>query len=285
MFGFVVADAAALSEAEKDRYRAVYCGLCLTLRDRYGQLSRACLTYDLTFFVMLCASLHEPPEKTGASHCAVHPAPAAPRPWARTAWTDYAADLSVALAYHKVLDDVADDGSLSARAARRLLAGAYGRAQQRIPDACAVIERAMGAIREIEKAPAVAFDPDAAAREFGRLLGQLFARGQGFWAGDMAALGEGLGRFIYLMDAAVDYVDDARAGSYNPFVRLGSEPAAMATTLALAAAEATEPYECLPLVQDKHLMDAVLYSGVWAQFNRTYPPTEEGPHSEPSSMH
>lgn len=134
MFGFVVADAGALSEEEKERYRAVYCGLCLALRDRYGQLSRACLTYDLTFFVLLCDSLHEPVETQGASHCVMHPAPALPRPWARSAWTDYAADLSVALAYHKVLDDVADDGDLAARAAERLLAGAYGRARARIPE-------------------------------------------------------------------------------------------------------------------------------------------------------
>ena len=152
MFGFVVADAGALSEEEKERYRAVYCGLCLALRDRYGQLSRACLTYDLTFFVLLCNSLHEPAETQGTSHCVMHPAPAAPRAWARSAWTDYAADLSVALAYHKVLDDVADDGDLAARAAERLLAGAYERARARIPEQCAEIERAMAAIRAIEGA-------------------------------------------------------------------------------------------------------------------------------------
>lgn len=150
MFGFVVADAGALSEKEKERYRAVYCGLCLALRDRYGQLSRACLTYDLTFFVLLCNSLHEPVETQGASHCVMYPAPAAPRPWARSTWIDYAADLSVALAYHKVLDDVADDGDLKARAAERLLAGAYERARACIPEQCAEIERAMAAIRTIE---------------------------------------------------------------------------------------------------------------------------------------
>ena len=83
MFGFVAADAGALSEEEKERYRAVYCGLCLALRDRYGQLSRACLTYDLTFFVLLCNSLHEPVETKGASHCVMHPAPGGPRPRAR----------------------------------------------------------------------------------------------------------------------------------------------------------------------------------------------------------
>ena len=286
MFGFVVADAGALSEEEKERYRAVYCGLCLALRDRYGQLSRACLTYDLTFFVLLCNSLHEPAETQGTSHCVMHPAPAAPRAWARSAWTDYAADLSVALAYHKVLDDVADDGDLAARAAERLLAGAYERARARIPEQCAEIERAMAAIRAIEQGGA-ADDPDAAAHEFGRMLGRLFARDQGFWAAAMEELGCGLGRFIYLMDAAVDFNDDAASGSYNPFVTLGSDAEAMRATLSLAAADAAAPYERLPLVQDAHLMDAILYSGVWAQFNKAYPPqdalaqNEGSPQSEP----
>ena len=271
MFGFVVADAGALSEKEKERYRAVYCGLCLALRDRYGQLSRACLTYDLTFFVLLCNSLHEPAETQGASHCMMHPTPAAPRPWARSAWTDYAADLSVALAYHKVLDDVADDGDLKARAAERLLAGAYEQARTRIPEQCAEIERTMAVIRAIEQGGA-ADDPDAAAHEFGRMLGRLFARDQGFWTAAMEELGCGLGRFIYLMDAAVDFADDTASGSYNPFVALGSDAEAMRATLALAAADAAAPYERLPLVQDAHLMDSILYSGVWAQFNKTHPP-------------
>lgn len=286
MFGFVVADAGALSEEEKERYRAVYCGLCFALRDRYGQLSRACLTYDLTFFVLLCNSLHEPAETQGASHCMMHPTPAAPRPWARSTWTDYAADLSVALAYHKVLDDVADDGDLKARAAERLLAGAYERARARIPEQCAEIERTMAVIRAIEQGGA-ADDPDAAAHEFGRMLGRLFARDQGFWTAATEELGCGLGRFIYLMDAAVDFADDTASGSYNPFVALGSDAEAMRATLALAAADAATPYERLPLVQDTHLMDAILYSGIWAQFNKAYPPqdalaqNEGSPQSEP----
>ena len=313
MFGFVVADAGALSEEEKERYRAVYCGLCFALRDRYGQLSRACLTYDLTFFVLLCNSLHEPAVTQGASHCVMHPAPAPPRPWARSAWTDYAADLSVALAYHKVLDDIADDGDLKARAAERLLAGAYERARTRIPEQCAEIERAMAAIRTIEEAgrsnedalsggagtacdspfsadatdAVLAFDPDAAAHEFGRMLGRLFAHNQGFWAETMEELGRGLGRFIYLMDAAVDFAGDTASVSYNPFVALGSDAEAMRATLALTAADAVTPYERLPLVQDAHLMDAILYSGIWAQFNKAYPPqdalaqNEGSPQSEP----
>lgn len=85
---------------------------------------------------------------------------------------------------------------------------------------------------------ALAFDPDAAAASSGCMLGRLFAHNQGFWTEAMEELGRGLGRFIYLMDAAVDFNDDAASGSYNPFVTLGSDAEAMRATLSLAAADA-----------------------------------------------
>ena len=44
------------------------------------------------------------------------------------------------------------------------------------------------------------------------------------------------------------------------------EQAVMVLVFALAAADAAIPYERLPLVQDAHLMDAILYSGVWCRF-------------------
>ena len=273
MFGFVVADAETLSDEEKERYRSLYCGLCLALRDRYGQLSRACLTYDLTFFVLLVNSLHEPAEASGASHCVMHPVPAAARPWSRSPWTDYAADLSMALAYHKVLDDVADDGSAKARAAARLLAGAYERAQARIPDQCAEIERAMAAIRAIEQEDAEAeADPDAAAREFGILLGRLFAHNQGFWTESMEALGCALGRFIYLMDAYEDVEDDIRSGNYNPFKDAFQNDKDFAEhcrqLLTLMMAECSREFEKMPILLHADILRNILYSGVWCRYTQ-----------------
>ena len=285
MFGFVVASLGSVSEDEQARYKALYCGLCHALRDRYGQVSRMTLTYDLTFYLMLCNSLHEPPETSGAARCAAHGGKV--MPWTRSRWADYAADLTVALAYHKCLDDWHDDHALRARAAERLLAGAYAKARARIPGECAAIERSMAAISAIEADPDA--PPDAAAAEFGTLLGELFAHDQGIWADQMRRFGQQLGRFVYLMDAAVDYADDAASGSYNPLVQLDRQladdagipsPAPdaenMRTLLAILIGEATDTFERLPLEQDLHLMRSVLYAGVWQQFNRTYPPDGEG---------
>ncbi len=271
MFGFVVASLGTVSDEEKARYQALYCGLCRTLRDRYGQVSRLTLTYDLTFYLMLCDSLHEPPEDKGTLRCIAHPTQV--RSFARSRFADYAADLTVALAYHKCLDDWHDDHALRAKAGERALAGAYARARERIPEQCAAIERSLAAISAIEADPDSS--PDAAAIEFGTLLGQLFAHDQGIWADQMEKLGRQLGQFVYLMDAAVDYAADEKSGSYNPLVRLGSTPENMRTLLAVLIGNAADTFERLPLEKDLHLMRSVLYSGVWQQFNRTYPPADE----------
>ena len=108
----------------------------------------------------------------------------------------------------------------------------------------------------------------------GALLGRLFAYGQGFWADAMGELGRALGRFIYLMDAAVDFDDDERSGSYNPFVALGSTPAAMQTALAVMADGTAAAFERLPLEQDLHLLRSIVYAGLWQRFNQTYQGTD-----------
>lgn len=77
-----------------------------------------------------------------------------------------------------------------------------------------------------------------------------------------------LGRFIYLADAAVDYRRDKRKGKYNPYLAMGSEEdwPRWEEYLVLDMGRCTDAYEKLPLVQDKALLDNILYSGVWVNF-------------------
>ncbi len=266
MFGIAVARLDQVTEEEKQRYQALYCGLCRTIKARYGQIARAALNYDMAFFVMLCNSLHEPAEDCGWAHCVSHPAKK--MPYAQSIYSQYAADLTVALAYHKCLDDVADDNTVRARAGQAALAGAYAQAQAHIGPQCNAIAASMQRISQIEQRESA--PPDAAAAEFGWLLGQLFAHNQGFWADDVRRFSETLGKFVYLMDAAVDYDDDAQTGSYNPFVRLGTPPADMRLILGTLANDVAYTFEKLPLVKDVHLMRSVIYSGIWQKFNLKY---------------
>ena len=256
----------SLSEAEKQRYHEMYCGLCRALKDRYGNVSRATLSYDLTFYLLLASSLHEPPETNEEAHCPAHPKKL--QRSTRDRFSDYAADLTLTLAYHKCLDDWNDERKMQARMGEKLLSGAYEKAKERIPDQCHSIEESLSRISELEQSPTT--EPDDAARAFGKMLGTLFAHDQGIWEAPMREFGDYLGRFIYLMDAAVDYDDDEKSGSYNPFVRLGTEPEEMRAVLSHYIAKAAAVFEKLPLEQDLHLMRSVLYEGVWQRFNEKY---------------
>ena len=90
------------------------------------------------------------------------------------------------------------------------------------------------------------------------------------WAPTLRKMGDALGRFIYLADAAVDYRRDKKKKQYNPFLAMGMEEDwnAWEQYLVLAMSRCTDAYERLPLVQDKDILDNILYSGVWTQYRR-----------------
>lgn len=266
MFGYIAAGFDDIDEQESRRYHEVYCGVCHSIKDRYGQLSRMCLTYDLTFFALLFSSLYEPDEQQGSSRCALHPVEA--QSFTRNYFTDYAADLTVAFAYHKCLDDWHDDKSVKALGALQLLKEPYHAAEQRIPEQCKAIESALAYMTQLEENPQT--QPDEVANCFGELLGELFAFEQDHWAETLEEFGYHLGRFIYLMDAAIDYEDDEKSGSYNPLVPLGFSPLERKMLLMNIMREASHVFERLPLDQDLHLLRSVLYAGVWQQFNVTF---------------
>ena len=88
------------------------------------------------------------------------------------------------------------------------------------------------------------------------------------WQDALRQMGDALGRFIYLADGAVDYRRDKKKGKYNPFVAsdTGEDWLRWEQYLVLAMERCTKYYEMLPLVQDKALLDNILYSGVWTNF-------------------
>ena len=266
MFGFVIADVGAFSEEQLKRYRGAYCGLCRTLQARHGELSRLTLNYDMTFLVLLLNAMYEPEEATGSGRCLPHPAHA--REWWKSRFTDYAADMNVALAYHNCMDDWNDDRRILPLAEAKLLKRHYAEIAERWPVQCGAIETCMEEIAALEAEKST--DPDAGANSFARLMGVLFTpEADSLWGGHIRTLGEALGRFIYLMDACVDLERDRQSGSYNPMLAAGwgerSEDDRL-MLLKMLIGECTAEFELLPIVRDADILRNVLYSGVWMQY-------------------
>ena len=266
MFGYVAANLKELTKQQQDRYGGIYCGICLRIREQSSQIARLGLRYDMAFLAMLLMSLYEPEETVQPLHCGIHPL--RKRDWFDNEYIRYAADMNVALAYYKFLDDWQDDGKRSAK----MLASAFGRKQPEIeakyPRQCKAIADSIARLSALEKAGCP--NPDGPAHEFGFLLGELLVYREDLWAPTLRQMGDALGRFIYLADAAEDYRADRKKGKYNPFLAMGSEEnwELWDEYLVLAMGRCTAHYEKMPLVQDKEILDNILYSGVWCNFRK-----------------
>ncbi len=264
MFGYIAPHLSDLSEDERARYQAAYCGLCRALGDCCAQRCRLALSYDMVFMALVLGSLYEPAEQQGIGRCLPHPVK--PRAFVRTPYLDYAADATVALAYYKALDDWHDDRSVAGRAFAAALAGPYRKVRERNARLCQAVEEGMRDIGVLEQA--VAPDLDAAANRFGVLMGELFVYDPAdFWAQDLRVLGARLGKFVYVMDAVLDYRDDRASGSYNPLVATGVDESEMRDGLNVLAAGVAEAFERLPLERDVHVLRSVVYAGIWQKLN------------------
>lgn len=260
MFGFVTASFKELNKKQQDRYNGIYCGICRSIRSQAGQRARLSLSYDMTFLALLLMSLYEPEENGGDHACALHPIR---RDWIASSYTQYAADMNIVLAYYNCLDDWQDDKSHPQKWMADHLCHSLPEIQQRYPRQCAAIRDCTQQLSALEKENCS--DPDACANCFGALMAELLVYEEDLWADTLREMGMALGRFIYLADAAVDYKKDARKHKFNPYLAMGTgeDFPRWEEYLVLTMARCTEYYEKLPLVQDKALLDNILYSGVW----------------------
>jgi hypothetical protein len=266
MFGYVMASVAEFSKEQKRRYQMAYCGVCRQIRNSSSNTARMLLSYDMAFLALLLMSLYEPEETTGDRACHLHPLK--PRPWTDNRYIRYAADMNVALAYYKALDDVADEGKPGAVLLAKKLAPDVERIRMEYPRQCQAMEDCIGRISQLERENCE--NPDMPAGCFGALMAEILVYQEDLWADTLRQMGMALGRYIYLADAAIDYKKDKKKGRYNPFLAMGMEEdwVRWEQYLVLAMGRCTDYYERLPLVQDKDILDNILYSGVWVEYRR-----------------
>ena len=264
MFGYVTANWKELTKEQRSRYGSIYCGICRGIRDQSGQLARISLSYDMAFLSALLMSLYEPEERSGKDVCIIHPV--SKRTWVDNAYIQYGADMNVALAYYNALDDWQDEGSHRAKLLAEILGRKLPEIEKRYPRQCEAIRTCIARLSELEAENCG--NPDEPASCFGVLMGELLVWKEDYWSSTLRQMGEALGRFIYLLDAALDYRKDLKNGKYNPYLAmgLGEDWQRWEEYLVLTMARCTQFYERLPLVQDKDLLDNILYSGVWVNY-------------------
>lgn len=270
MFGYITASVDMLSQEEKNRYGAVYCGLCHALKERHGQISRLTLNYDMTLLILVLSSLYEPEEQSWESRCIMHPSKK--RSFCRNKITDYAADINLLLGWWNCMDDWEDEKKLARLGYATLVKSKCKALEQQYPRQSRAIRENLKRLKEYEDGQQVS--ADKAAECFGDLMGELFVyKEDDYWAGTLRQMGRGLGRFIYIMDACIDYPEDEKKNRPNPLRALGSgqrDRDGDTQLLSMLMADAAEAFERLPLEQDLGLIRNIIYAGAWQKYNLTY---------------
>lgn len=267
MFGYIVAAEASLTDEQRQRYQSCYCGLCDCIGQQYGSVRRIALNYDMTFLVLLLSSLYEPTEMQKQVRCFTRPL--VRHTVCSSYITQYAAAINMILAYYNCVDDWHDDKSLRAALQMKLFHRAASQAAEQYPLQASAVQACINQLSSYEKNNVQ--DPDLCANTFGALMGQLFIWKEDRWSAILQQLGAALGRFIYLVDAAIDLKKDQKSGSYNPLISRSMkycDQNAFFPVLKLLIGECTDAFERLPLVQDIDLLRNILYSGVWIRYNQ-----------------
>lgn len=264
MFGYITANMSGMNDEQITRYRSWYCGLCRTLKERHGSISRMTLNYDMTFLVMLLSSVYGQEPESGTERCIAHPGKK--HGYFCSDFSRYAADMNVLLTYYNLMDDWQDDRNVIALGEARLFRKAGQRAAEQYPRQSKAILDGLERLARAESAGELR--PDIPAGAFGDIMAELFALHEDELADGLRAFGRTLGRFIYIMDACMDFDSDLKKMRYNPLVtmtRADFEP-----TLTMLAAECTAAFDKLPVTSDRDIMENILYTGMWSKYSIKY---------------
>lgn len=236
MFGYIKADRSELKGKEYELYRAVYCSLCKTLGRDYSVLMRLFLSYDATFFALLCLSLSKECPAAKSGRCRFNPLKKCNYITNEEDTFHLAAGLSVLTAYYKIIDNIDDARWLQKipyRILKTLFLRSFKKARRRYEDIDMVLKTMTDRQRAAEADENCTVDK--AAHPTAQMLHDVCGLIPRYILTETSAddekarttrrvlsqFGYCLGRWVYLMDAADDMEKDRKRGGFNPLLIMG----------------------------------------------------------------
>lgn len=265
MFGYVRPVRDELKCKDFDLYRATYCGLCRTLRHRYGVIAPMFLNFDFTFLALLLAG----PESNWTKcrgRCHANPLKKLPM-CEQSEAMELAADESVILTYWKLRDGAEDNAGwkgFSERMLSWLLYPSYKKASVQCREFDQTVRGCLDELRVLEGEKCSSID--RTADTFARLLAAAAPiMGDDKIDRPMGQLLYHIGRWIYLIDARDDLQQDKLDGTYNPLLyRFGpdGDDVVLNTTLEHSLNMARSAFCMMELGCRTPIAENILYLGL-----------------------
>lgn len=225
MFGYLRPMESELLVKEHELYRAVYCGLCRTMRRKISFFNSFTLNYDFVFLALLRAELTGETFRFCQKRCPAHPFKRRNCANIESEALEHTAMVHLALSFEKIKDDLRDtDTAFPKRLILwlfyPLIAVSVRRMKRKNERFEAILDSASRScadlIRWEEKR---CDDPDLLAQVCAEGIAESCAVGlQGDADRLMRSAASTMGRLVYLLDACDDLQKDCDKGSFNPFL-------------------------------------------------------------------
>lgn len=213
MFGYVKTNTPYVYMKDNILYKAMYCGLCKGIGKCCGQKGRLCLSYDLTFLSLFSHNVLGQDVKVNKERCVIHHI--VKRPVATPdEITQKVGALNVIMAYHKLNDDVIDQGR--GRLKRSFFKSSYKRAKKFQPEFDLIVDKWYKELLKLEQKGETSID--VVCDPFGQMMAEVtkVLLGDKFNQ-NIYDLCYHLGKWVYLIDALDDYDKDLKNNNYNVF--------------------------------------------------------------------
>lgn len=265
MFGYVLVHKPEMRVKEYETYKSVYCALCREMGRRYGILTRFTLSYDFTFFAVLCAGLTENEISAERKMCVCNPLKKCNYCVCENVFGLPAA-ASVITAYYKADDDRRDEkGIKKIRGAvmKLLLYASHKKAASDYTQIEKICKNYICEQKKVEKN--MECDTDAAAHPTAEMLSRLFSliTDNSDTSGKLGRLGYCLGRWLYFIDAADDMEKDKKSGSYNVFIKNECDGEIIDRAINLSETAVREAYSVITDDRLRPITENILYMGLY----------------------
>ena len=266
MYGYVLVNKPELKFKEFDIYQSYYCGLCEALGERYGMKGRLTISYDMTFLVLLLNALYEPKEYCVNERCIVHPIGKHQK--RRSFVSDYVADMNMLMTYYKCVDDWNDERKISQKMMAEIIRKNMRMLLAKYPQKCKRLQKQFKQLHTYEKNNCN--DIDKVSSCFGTILGTLFAIKNDEWKECLEKIGFFLGKYIYILDAYDDMIEDIKENRYNVLKFYKNKEnfnEFIETVLNTLMAQCARYFERLLIIKDVEILRNIIYSGVWVRYS------------------
>lgn len=258
MLGNIVTNPTLLEDDDKKYYRECYCGLCKALQNEHKNISRFTLNYDMTFLIILLNEIYKENYTKSECRCMMHPVNK--HTYIKGQFVNYVADMNILLSYYNVIDDWQDDKNIIAGCYSKLIKKSFKKVCDRYPKKAEIVKNSLNELNNLENKNIL--NPDLSAQSCGKLFAEIFAPYEDEHEEKLKNFGDSLGKFIYILDACIDFEKDIKKKRYNPL--LANSKNEFDDMLNLLLADCVEKYKALNI--SNKIIENILYSGIWTKY-------------------